>query len=859
VSLLLLWPEEISTAGGWTLENTAEGGTDETTVTAGNSGGTSGTAWTSVTIDPTCAVVYDTAQAAHGTVAYRVSTGATTGQAFVRWTVASVARVYGRMYFRLSALGSNRALGRVRSTGATQAARWAISAADKLELRNAANGLVWTSTSTLAADTWYRLEYNALAGASGQVTLTLYAGESTTAIETSGVQTAAYGSDIVDIDWGQVANGPNLPAMWIDSIAASTAGALGPVSAVALANSAEGGTDELVPTTGNTGGVSGDAFSSVSITGGGSVVFDTATAAHGSTSYRFAGTSTSGTAGLTWTLAAARASLYLRTYLRLSTGARNRTVVHFYGTASANTGRIQTTTDDKITILGSSLSIVATSTTVLSLEQWYRLEAYVVPGASGQITVRIYLADSTTPLETLTSPTGAFGTDILSVGFGQPNAGANLPDMWLDSLALASAGWIGADTTPRLLTSADTGTGTDTGEMSEINLFKSSADTAAATEAATVASLAADTAAGAEAATLAAAPTGADSAAGTETHAVGVATADTGTGADAAVVAVAVTGADAGAFADESPGGAAERDDGDTAAAVEEWSVTVATAAADSGAGVDTIGVHAPAGADAAVGSDAELLTVAVAAADTVAGDDTAPAAVDRVLGDTAAGVEAAAVTVAVTAADTGTGADAELLDNGSTEPQSHTVADTVTAAETAAVTITVTAADTGTGADAVAEHAVTATAADTGTGADTRAAQAATATGADTAAVVVEAGTVTLGGAGADSAFGTDTAAAAAALAGADTAAATETATVTATVTSADAGAGAEAHVLLLPPVDVTDTDTGAFTDAVSSRTTTGTTPATRLVTTQPGGRRLVATQPAGTGLRPRPGALRP
>src|SRR5690606_5281973 len=58
--------------GGQILRNSAEGGTDETGVTTGNSGGASGDAWSQVVLGTGSAIVYDSAQAAHGDLAYSI-------------------------------------------------------------------------------------------------------------------------------------------------------------------------------------------------------------------------------------------------------------------------------------------------------------------------------------------------------------------------------------------------------------------------------------------------------------------------------------------------------------------------------------------------------------------------------------------------------------------------------------------------------------------------------------------------------------------------------------------------------------------------------------------------------------------
>lgn len=218
------------------VKNSCEG-TDETTVSVANSGGTSGTAWTDVTIVTGGTLVYDTAQAMHGTTALRHQTGATSGTTTMSWdstVVGNVARLYGRFYLRLSTNGSARSLARVRN-GFTQVMRIQMAAGGALEMRNTGNSVVATSSGTLAINTWYRIEYDCRPGTSQTNTIRVYTGDSTTVLfEFSGTGDFSSGTTVNEATFGNNGAAANLTAAWYDSMAASDTGWIGPETSLAV-------------------------------------------------------------------------------------------------------------------------------------------------------------------------------------------------------------------------------------------------------------------------------------------------------------------------------------------------------------------------------------------------------------------------------------------------------------------------------------------------------------------------------------------------------------------------------------------------------------------------------------------------
>jgi hypothetical protein len=144
--------------------NTAEGGTNGTTVSTGNSGGTSGTAWDLVSI-PTGTLTYSNTQAQQGTLSHKfVTTTATTAEAIVRWgdalnlTAASL-----RFYVFLP--GTNPTVATTLAQFSTNnsgtiagSAKAVLATTGKLAIQDAAGTSLFNSTNVLPTNTWVRIE-----------------------------------------------------------------------------------------------------------------------------------------------------------------------------------------------------------------------------------------------------------------------------------------------------------------------------------------------------------------------------------------------------------------------------------------------------------------------------------------------------------------------------------------------------------------------------------------------------------------------------------------------------------------------------------------------------------------------------
>lgn len=209
-----------------TITNNADGGSDGTTVTAGNSGGASGTAYDSVVGTPT--ITFDNDHASSGSLAYKV-TGGTGAQQMV-WSTAlgTVGQLWGRFYIWSSGAPSTN-IGIVRFTvGGSQTARLRYETTGQLMLSDAGNGPEVTTTSAIPTGQWVRVEFQiTFTPATGTCDLRYYSdAESETATESlsSSSLNAALNCDTVQIGCHNTVT----LTYWMDDIEINTTGFPGP-------------------------------------------------------------------------------------------------------------------------------------------------------------------------------------------------------------------------------------------------------------------------------------------------------------------------------------------------------------------------------------------------------------------------------------------------------------------------------------------------------------------------------------------------------------------------------------------------------------------------------------------------------
>lgn len=166
--------------------HTAEGGTDGGAVTAGNSGGASGNAFTLVQLAGAASATYSTVGKAHGSLGYRVqSLGGSTDRFYLQTNVGGTGLFSGRIYFTLNALPSQ-AQNVFRLTGSSGSANLmavGLLAGNTMRVIDAAGATLGSYATALTAGASYRLEYAWAKGTGttdGQIAAKLFAGESQT-------------------------------------------------------------------------------------------------------------------------------------------------------------------------------------------------------------------------------------------------------------------------------------------------------------------------------------------------------------------------------------------------------------------------------------------------------------------------------------------------------------------------------------------------------------------------------------------------------------------------------------------------------------------------------------------------------
>lgn len=215
-----------------------------------------------------------------------------------------------------------------------------------------------------------------------------------------------------------------------------------------LTNSFEGGTQGTTVTAANSGGASGSKFDNVS-SAGTTLAYDNTHAAHGVLSMLNVTGASLATNVVQWTTsltATTIAQAWFRCYAYLTAYPSNQLRVARALNSSTYCGGIAITAAGNVVTLNTTGGIQTTSTNVVPLNQWFRLEGYVIGSASaGQIQVQLYLNgdDAATPTETNTSGAAVnTASAINKIDFGNPSSSINYT-FWMDDVGASSTGYIG--------------------------------------------------------------------------------------------------------------------------------------------------------------------------------------------------------------------------------------------------------------------------------------------------------------------------------------------------------------------------------------------------------------------------------
>jgi hypothetical protein len=231
-----------------TYVNTAEGGTDGTTVTTGNSGGASGDAFASV-LGPW---KFSAANKAHGSLGYLCDTSAGATGYWMYHSPTAASQYAVRFYFKLVALPSaSRDLFRILDASGTRHCTISLLATNQIALLNAADAGLKTESAALTANTWYRCEIEIDCGtttSNGTINWRTYLGDSTTPISTaytSSTVNAGGGTNHGRVQWGTGSSNTIQYAIDDIKIVTGSMTAVGPV-ATNVAPAVTVGSDQTV-------------------------------------------------------------------------------------------------------------------------------------------------------------------------------------------------------------------------------------------------------------------------------------------------------------------------------------------------------------------------------------------------------------------------------------------------------------------------------------------------------------------------------------------------------------------------------------------------------------------------------------
>jgi hypothetical protein len=214
-------------------------------------------------------------------------------------------------------------------------------------------------------------------------------------------------------------------------------------------NNAEGGTNGTAVTTANSGGASGTAFDSLGSGATTTLTFDNTHAAHKSLSYKILVGTTNNNSFLTWTTSLTGSSVtqvWFRVYLYLTANPSSTLRIIGARNGSTTRGNIAINSSGKLLLLNAAASILKTSTASVPLNQWFRIEGYILGDASvGQMEVKLFSTamDEDTADETQTTTAlQNTGGSITRIDFGNPSSLASYT-FWADDVAASSTGYIG--------------------------------------------------------------------------------------------------------------------------------------------------------------------------------------------------------------------------------------------------------------------------------------------------------------------------------------------------------------------------------------------------------------------------------
>src|SRR6266704_1706023 len=221
----------------FTWTNSLEGITPSgTTVTAANSGGVSGQAFSAseISIGAGATVASDSTRAAHGALSLKLATGGTSGVFCVGWDSFTVTG--STLWFRFYAYHTANPAAIYRLASAANASSLCaavyLNTSGTLRVDNASGGTILTLTNAIPLNAWYRVEgFFTFSATAGQAELKLFTSpDATSPLETQTTTAAQNTSTLATKfffgDGGS--GGANVGPFWEDDVGLGDQGYLGP-------------------------------------------------------------------------------------------------------------------------------------------------------------------------------------------------------------------------------------------------------------------------------------------------------------------------------------------------------------------------------------------------------------------------------------------------------------------------------------------------------------------------------------------------------------------------------------------------------------------------------------------------------
>jgi hypothetical protein len=207
-------------------------------------------------------------------------------------------------------------------------------------------------------------------------------------------------------------------------------------------NTFEGGTNGVGLThspTNNTGGTSGDAFTTIVLGTGAAITFDNTRAMHGSMSGKLA-PAASATARIDYDSLNSN-KLGVALYYYFTANPTDDTYICQFNSSAGRVVSLHLASGGTLKLRDfatASTANIWASTATIPLNQWVRIEVWAQVGtttSNGQIKVAYYLGDSTTPVQsTSLTAQDLQTTNISRFSFGKFNGSAYATPFWLDDV-----------------------------------------------------------------------------------------------------------------------------------------------------------------------------------------------------------------------------------------------------------------------------------------------------------------------------------------------------------------------------------------------------------------------------------------